>query len=175
VAGGESLSRVGRSYGLYPTSVKNIIRFAAHHTGVIECSYTHGGQTETWAHEVEPVVDSPLWWRANKVLDANMTENRANKGGRPVAWPANWISGILDCPGCGGKLYLNAGLTPQGKPRTPRLRCGGHSKKRLMCGRFTAIDAQPVIDMISGMFAGDTAEEVLAFQRVAGTLTSWTR
>lgn len=167
VANGESLSSVGRAYDLYPQSVKHVIRFAAHHTGVEECSYTHEGRTETWAHEVTPVVESALWWRANKVLDANLTRDRANKGGRPVAWPANWVSGVLDCPECGGRLYLNAGLTPQGKPRTPKLRCGGHGKKRLSCGRFTGTDAQPVIDLLNGMFAGDTTP-ILAFQRVAG-------
>jgi DNA invertase Pin-like site-specific DNA recombinase len=168
VANGESLARVGRAYDLYPDSVKNIIRFAANHTGVEECSYTHEGQTETWAHKVEPVVDSPLWWRANKVLVTNITNDRANKGGRPVAWPANWISGVLDCPGCGGKLYLNAGLTPQGNPRTPKLRCGGYGKKRLSCGRFKGIDAQPAIDAVTATFANDTTTDILAFQRVAG-------
>jgi DNA invertase Pin-like site-specific DNA recombinase len=167
VADGESLSSVGRGYDLYPQSVRNIIRFAAHHTGVIECSYTHEGQTEAWAHEVEPVVDSALWWRANKVLNANMTDARVNKGGRPVAWPANWISGVLDCPECGGKLYLNAGHTSAGNLRTPKLRCGGQGKRRISCGDFKGIDAQPVIDLISGMFASDTTG-ILAFQRVAG-------
>ena len=121
VANGESLASIGRSYDLYPNSVRNIIRFTANHTGVVECSYTHEGQTETWAHEVTPVVDSPLWWRANKALDANKTDARENKGGRPVAWPANWISGILDCPECGGKLFLNAGLT--------RLRTGARASR----------------------------------------------
>jgi hypothetical protein len=123
------------------------------------------------------VVDSPLWWRANKVLETNMTKARANKGGRPVASPANWISGILDCPECGGKLYLNAGLTPavdyrtgtprEQKPRTPKLRCGGLSKKRLSCGKFTGCDARPVIDLLGTMFANDNAN-ILAFQRIAG-------
>jgi DNA invertase Pin-like site-specific DNA recombinase len=167
VAGGESISSVGRAYDIYPNSVKNIIRFAANHTGVIECSYTHEGQTETWAHEVEPVVDSPLWWRANKVLEINLTKDRANKGGRPVAQPANWISGVLDCPECGGKLYLNAGNTPAGNPRTPKLRCGGYGKKRLSCGKFKGCGAQPVMDVIETMFSGDETS-VLAFQRVAG-------
>jgi DNA invertase Pin-like site-specific DNA recombinase len=177
VAAAESLASVGRAYDLYPNSVKNLVRYPANHTGVIECSYTHEGQTETWAHEVEPVVESALWWRANKVLDANLTESRVNKGGRPVAWPANWLSGILDCPACAGKLFLNAGLTPatdsrtgkprERKPRTPKLRCGGHARQRLSCGEFKGIDAQPIIDVIIGMFAGDTTD-VLAFQRVAG-------
>jgi len=70
---------------------------------------------------VTPVVDSALWWRANRVLDANHDERRANWGGRPVARPSNWISGILDWPRCGGRLYMSAGLTPavddrSGKP-----------------------------------------------------------
>jgi DNA invertase Pin-like site-specific DNA recombinase len=177
VANGESLASTGRVYGLYPQSVRNIIRFGANHTGVIECSYTHEGQTETWTHEVTPVVEPPLWWRANKALDANKTDVRGNKGGRPVAWSANWISGILDCPECGGKLFLNAGLTPAKdwrtgkpriqKPRTPKLRCGGTARQRISCGDFKGIDAQPVIDLITGMFAGDTTD-ILAFQRVAG-------
>ena len=177
-ANGESVASIGRVHDLYPSSVRTIIRFAANHTGVIECSYTHEGQTETWAHEVTPVVDSPLWWRANKALEANKTDGRRNKGGRPVARPENWISGILDCPKCGGKLFLNAGLTPAkdfrtGKPRVqrprrPKLLCGGTARRRLSCGDFKAIDGQPVIDLITAMFAGDTAEDILAFQRVAG-------
>jgi DNA invertase Pin-like site-specific DNA recombinase len=177
VAAAESLASVGRAYDLYPNSVKNLIRFTANHTGVAECSYTHLGQTETWVHEVAPVVESALWWRANKVLDANMSESRVNKGGRPVASPANWISGILECPVCAGKVFLQAGLTPatdtrtgkprERKPRTPKLRCGGHAKQRLACGQFKGIDAQPIIDVITGMFAGD-ATDILAFQRVAG-------
>ena len=167
VAGGESLLSVGRIYNLYPASIKNLIRFQANHAGVEECRYTHEGVTETWAHEVTPVVESPLWWRANKALEANKTDARKNKGGRPVAQPANWISGILDCPECGAKLYMSAGLTPQGKPRTPKLRCGGNAKQRVSCGRFKGCEAQPVIDLIAGMFAEDDTP-VLAFQRVAG-------
>jgi hypothetical protein len=184
VAEGESLRSIGRRYAdlnggktVYPHSISKLVRFAANHTGVVECRYTHGGQTETWAHKVTPVVESALWWRANRVLDANMTEFRANKGGRPVASPSNWISGILDCPECGGKLYMVAGVTPavnhrNGKPRvqrprTPKLRCGGTARDRVACGRFKGIDAQPVIDLITGMFASDTTG-ILAFQRVAG-------
>lgn len=177
VANGESLASVGRGYGLYPQSVRNVIRFTANHTGVIECSYTHEGQTDTWTHEVEPVVDSPLWWRANKALAANKNGARVNKGGRPVAWPANWISGVLDCPACGGKLFLKAGLTPARdhrtgkpraqKPRTPKLHCGGSARERLSCGAFKGIDARPVIDGITAMFADDE-KPILAFQRVAG-------
>jgi DNA invertase Pin-like site-specific DNA recombinase len=167
VAGCESLSSIARSYDLYPASVKNLVRFAANHTGAEECRYTHEGVTGTWAHEVTPVVESPLWWRANKVLAANMTDARGNKGGRPVAQAVNWISGILGCPSCGAKLHLNAGLAPSGNPRTPKLRCGGHAKQRQACGIFKGCEAQPVIDAIDSMLSGD-ATPILAFQRVAG-------
>jgi len=176
-ANGEPIASIGRVHDLYPNSVRTLIRFAANHTGVIECSYTHDGQTETWAHEVTAVVDSPLWWRANKALEANKTDARGHKGGRPVARPENWISGILDCPKCGGKLFLNAGLTPAkdwrtGKPRVQRprparLHCGGTSRRRVSCGDFKGIDGQPVTDLITAMFADDTTD-ILAFQRIAG-------
>jgi DNA invertase Pin-like site-specific DNA recombinase len=173
VANGESLTSIGRRHAekngktLYPQSIKNLVRFAANHTGVIECSYTYEEQTETWAHEVEPVIDSSLWWRANKVIAENKTDARGNKGGRPVARPSNWISGVLDCPECGGKLFVNVGTTPAGNPRAPKLRCGGNARERLACGRFKGTDAQPVIDLITGMFASDPTK-ILAFQRIAG-------
>ncbi|MGI5202541.1 recombinase family protein [Spirillospora sp. CA-108201] len=167
IANGESLNSVGRAYGLYPNSVRNLIRFAANHTGVVECSYTYEGVTDRWSHEVAPVVDSPLWWRANKVLDANKSASRANKGGRPVASPSNWLSGLLPCPECGGKLFINLGATPAGNPRTPKLRCGGTAKRRLTCGRFKGHNARPVLELIESMFANDTTD-ILAFQKVAG-------
>ena len=167
VANRESLLSIARTYDLYPASIKKLIRFAANHTGAEECRYTHEGVTETWAHEVTPVVESPLWWRANKVLAANTTDARGNKGGRPVAQAANWISGILGCPSCGAKLHLNAGLAKSGNPRTPKLRCGGNAKQRQACGIFKGCDAQPIIDVIESMLSGD-ATPILAFQRVAG-------
>jgi DNA invertase Pin-like site-specific DNA recombinase len=167
VANCESLLSIARSYDLYPASVKNLVRFAANHTGAEECRYTHEGVTETWAHEVTPVVESPLWWRANKVLATNMTDARGNKGGRPVAQAVNWISGILECPSCGAKLHPNAGLAKSGNPRTPKLRCGGNAKQRKACGIFKGCEAQPVIDVIDSMLSGD-ATPILAFQRVAG-------
>jgi DNA invertase Pin-like site-specific DNA recombinase len=132
VAAGEPQRSIGRAHPrpdngkpLYPQTIAKLVRFAANHTGVIECRYTHEGQTETWTHQVEPVVDSALWWRANRVLDANQTEHRKNKGGRPVARPSTWVTGLLDCPECGEKLYVNAGTTAAGKPRAPKLRCHG--------------------------------------------------
>lgn len=167
VAKGESVASVARLHDLYPNSVRNIVRFTANHTGIIECSYTHEGVTETWTHEVKPVVDSALWWRANKVLETNKSAARVNKGGRPIARPANWISGILSCPECEGRLYFNTGLTKAGNPRTPKLRCRSVGKTRLSCGRFKGCDARSVIELIEGMFASDTTK-ILAFQRVAG-------
>jgi DNA invertase Pin-like site-specific DNA recombinase len=184
VAKGESLRSIGRVHAganngktMYPQNITRLVKFGANHTGVIECSYTHKGQTETWAHEVAPVVESALWWRANRVLDANRDERRANRGGRPVAKPLNWITGILDCPECGGRLYMGAGLTPAvdhrtGKPREqrqrdPRLRCAGTARDRKGCGRFKAVDGRPVAGVIDRMFASDTTG-ILAFQRVAG-------
>jgi DNA invertase Pin-like site-specific DNA recombinase len=167
VANCESLLSIARSYDLYSASIKNLVRFAANHTGAEECRYTHEGVTETWAHEVTPVVESPLWWRANKVLAANATDARENKGGRPVAQPASWISGMLDCPSCGAKVHLHAGLAKSGNPRTPKLRCGGNAKQRTACGIFKGCEAQPVIGAIDSMLSGD-ATPILAFQRVAG-------
>ncbi|MCM3882150.1 recombinase family protein [Frankia sp. R82] len=167
VARCESLQSIARVYDLYPGSIKKLIGFAANHSGVEECRYTHQGVTETWAHTVTPVVDSPLWWQANKVLAANLTDARGNRGGRPIARDVNWLSGILDCPSCGAKLNVNAGHTPAGNPRTPKLRCGGHPKKRLACGIFRGCDAQPIIDAIETMLSSDTTP-ILAYQRVAG-------
>jgi hypothetical protein len=174
VAKGESLSSIGRRHvnpasgkSLYPNSITHLVRFAANHTGVIECRYTYQGHAEAWTHLVAPVVDSALWWRANRALDANHTEFRRDKGGRPVARPVNWISGLLDCPGCGGKLYMQSGLTAAGNQRTPKLLCMGTARDRAACRRFSPVAAQPVIGFIDSMFAADTTP-VLAFQRVAG-------
>ena len=167
VANGESLQSIGRAYDVYPFTIKRIILFEANHTGVIEYSFTHAGEVETWTHEVAPVVDSPLWWRANKVLAANKTSARNNKGGRPLKEPSNWIAGILDCPACGGKLYINGGIDRKGNPRNAKLRCAGNVKQRTACRLFKGCAPQPVIDGIAEIFASDTTP-VLAFQRVAG-------
>lgn len=168
---GESRLSIANVYDCYPQSVKNLLRFAANHTGVIECSYTYEGIAETirdtWHHQVEPVVDSALWWRVNKRMEKGGDDDRANKGGRPVARPANWLSGVLDCPGCGGRLFIKAGLTPAGNPRTPKLHCGGNPKSRRACGNFKGTDALPVIGIIESMMSRDETP-LLAFQRVAG-------
>jgi hypothetical protein len=122
-------------------------------------------------------VDSALWWRANRLLDANTEGYRANRGGRPVARLSNWISGVLGCPACGGRLYMAGGLTPavdhrtgkwrEQKQRALKLRCAGTARDWKGCGRFTAIEGEPIADLIDAMFAGD-ATDILAFQRVAG-------
>jgi hypothetical protein len=75
--------------------------------------------------------------------------------------------GLLDCPACGGSVYLTHGNTPAGNPRGPKLRCGGRKKLRLTCGIFTGCDAQPIIDAVEFMFASDLTP-ILAFQRIAG-------
>jgi len=165
VAAQESLSSAGRRHNLYPQSVKALINFAANHTGVIVCSYTHDGETETWPHAVKPVVDSGLWWRANKAMEAT---SRGNKGGRPVAQVSGWISGVLDCPACGGKLYLNASPPRKGaRARTPKIRCQGAPRQHVTCGDFKGIDAAPIISALGQRFATDTSP-VLAYQRIAG-------
>jgi hypothetical protein len=147
------------------------VRFEANHTGIITCSYTHDDVTETWPHAVAPVVDSALWWRANKVLDKTRDEAEAKRGGRPVggtgAADGAWLSGLLGCPECDGRLYVNAGKTPSGNPRTPVLRCAGTPRARTACGRFKPVPARPVIDVIAARMAGDTSP-VLAFQRITG-------
>ena len=50
VAAGESLSSIGRTHvnprsgkTLYPASITKLVRFAANHTGIIECRYTYAG------------------------------------------------------------------------------------------------------------------------------------
>ena len=167
VADGESLQSIARRNGVWPAQIKNLIRFEANHTGVIRCSYTYSGEAAEWSHTVTPVIESALWWRASKVLDANMTTARANRGGRPVAQAANWISGVFECPDCGGRLFVNAGHTPAGNPRTPKLRCGGMMKTRKACGSFKGMDVAPVADALEKLFASDDTE-LLAYQRVAG-------
>jgi DNA invertase Pin-like site-specific DNA recombinase len=178
IADGESLNSVGRLHvhpvtgkTLYPATVKALVRFEANHTGVITCSYTHEGVTESWPHAVAPVVDSALWWRANKVLDKTKDEATAKRGGRPVGGLGTtdgaWLSGLLGCPECDGRLYINSGKTPSGNARTPVLRCGGTPRSRKACGRFKGIPAQPIIDVIAGRMAGDTSP-ILAFQRITG-------
>ncbi|SNQ47027.1 Site-specific recombinase, DNA invertase Pin [Frankia canadensis] len=167
VASNDSILSIGRDYNLHAETIRRLIRFSANHTGVVENRYTDEGVMQTWTHKVEPVVDSPLWWRANKALDANKTPSRRNKGGRPVARPVNWISGILDCPSCGGRVHYRAGFTPAGKPRVPTLRCSGHPKQHKACGVFKGCDAVPITYVLDRMFRNDTTP-ILAFQRVAG-------
>ena len=173
VAAGESLSSVGRSHNLYVSSIKALIRFEANITGIIQCSYTYNGngepETFTWPHKVEAVVSPDVWWAANKTLDALEAGEIARRGGRPVAQPQAWVTGVLECPLCGGALYLKTGETRKGngRMRTPTLRCHGEKKNRRACGEFKPIDAQPVINAIDRFFAGETAS-VLAYQRISG-------
>ncbi len=171
VADGESLQSIGRRHDAWPQQIKNLVRFEANHTGAIRCTYTYDGQTFEWSHTVTPVVESPLWWRANKVLAANAATaeaKRAPKGaGRPVGQAANWVSGVFTCPSCGGHLFVNAGYAPSGNARTPKLRCGGFAKTRKACGQFRGMDLAPVIAKLDELFASDETE-LLAYQRIAG-------
>lgn len=174
VATGESLAAISRSLTtktgkqMYPESLKLLIKFPANHTGVIECTYTHDGVTDTWGHVVAPVVESELWWRANRVLKDNLTKDRANRGGRPIGDPANWLSGVLDCPNCGGRLFINTGKTGSGNLRTPKLRCCGHPRDRRACGVYKPVEAAPIVQALGDMFGNTDDTEILAFQRVAG-------
>ena len=92
VAARESLQRIGRRHGLYPAGGQDLIRFPANHTGVIMCSHTHDGVTETWAHAVKPVVDSPLWWRANKIIRRE-PDRRAREQGRAARCQHSRLTG----------------------------------------------------------------------------------
>ncbi|MBL7493608.1 recombinase family protein [Frankia sp. AgB1.9] len=167
VAARESLLSIGRRYNVTSAQVKKLVRFPANHTGVVECRYTHEGVTEEWAHQTVPVIESPLWWRANNVLAENMTTSRVNRGGRPIGSVDNWLSGILACPSCGGKTYVQSGPTASGNPRVPRLRCGGQKQERKACGIFTGCASAPIVNLVDSMLSHD-ATPILAFQRVAG-------
>jgi hypothetical protein len=61
VAAGQSLRSVGRAHPvpgsgktMYPGSIAHLVRFAANHTGVIECRYGYQGRAETWAQWSPP-------------------------------------------------------------------------------------------------------------------------
>lgn len=162
IADKESLASVARVYDTWSESIKILITWTPNYTGVMNCSYTHDGITERWPHKVTPVVESDLWWRANKALD------KPRKGGRPVApHPFNWLSGVLDCPGCGNPLYLLAGPTRAGNPRIPSLRCVGPRKTRKSCGEFKPVPASPIAEYLDGIYSDDSTP-LLSFQRVAG-------
>jgi len=158
IADGEPVLSVARRYGIFSQILRTLVCFEPNYTGLINESY----KDLQWIHEVTPVVDSALWHRANKALDANHVRELRSKGGRPVAKPSRWISGVLSCPGCGGNTYLHTQ-----KRMATRFRCGGADANRKACGIFKGADAQPAIDAIDAMFSQDNTE-VLAFKRISG-------
>ena len=80
-----------------------------------------------------------------------------NTGGRPVQLARSWISGIFDCPQCGGHLYVLRGKT---------LRCGGKGKDRRSCG-VAGIDLAYVIRQVDEMIYGEE-RAVYRYQRISG-------
>ena len=158
VKGGQSLSSLARKYGTYPQSIRRLVRTEANRTGIFECRYTFAGQTYIWQHEspTGPVVDRELWHDANRVMGERGAVMN-NTGGRPVQQATSWISGILDCPRCGGHLYVLRGKT---------LRCGGKGKNRRSCG-VAGIDLGYVIRQIDELIYGED-RAVYRYQRVSG-------
>jgi hypothetical protein len=158
VRSGKSLSSIARKYDTYPQSIRKLIRLEANYTGIFTCSYTFAGQTYTWQHiaGTGPVIDRELWHDANRVMsERGAILNRT--GGRPVSLATSWISGILDCPRCGGHLYVLRGKS---------LRCGGKGKHRHSCG-ISGIDLAGVTDQIDELVYGED-RAVYRFQRVSG-------
>ena len=158
VRDGKSLSSIARKYGTYPQSIRKLVRTQANMTGIFECRYTYSGQTYTWQHEsaTGAVVDVELWHDANRVMGERGAIMN-NTGGRPVQLATSWISGILDCPRCGGHLHPLRGKT---------LRCSGKGKKRLTCG-VSGIDLASVISQIDEYICGQE-RPIYRYQRVSG-------
>jgi DNA invertase Pin-like site-specific DNA recombinase len=158
IRNGHSLSSTAREHGTYPQSIRTLVRTRANMTGLFECHYTHAGQTYTWQHTAAgiPPVDSELWHAANRVMsDRGAVMN--NLGGRPVALATSWISGLLECPRCGGHLYVSRGKT---------LNCGGKGKDRRSCG-VSGINLAKVAEQVEAIVERDDVA-VYRFQRVNG-------
>jgi DNA invertase Pin-like site-specific DNA recombinase len=158
VRDGHSLSSLAREHDSYPQSVRTLIRTRANMTGDFECAYTYQGQKYTWQHHAtdNPPVDAELWHAANRV----MGERGAimdNRGGRPVQLATSWVSGLLPCPGCNGRLYVLRGKT---------LRCGGKGKDRRSCG-VSGIPLAEATEALEGILDRDDAM-IYRFQRVSG-------
>jgi hypothetical protein len=148
-ADNESLNSIGRRYDMFPEGVKNLLKFQANYTGVIDCHYNE----LRWQHKVTSLVDADLWYQANR------TRRNPNRGGRKNT---HWVSGVFDCPECGGMTYINAA-----SDRRTKIRCAGFRKTRQACGIFKGCLAEPILDKLDEMFsASDTP--LLAFQRIAG-------
>lgn len=160
IANGESMGSVARSHGVRHESIRTLICYQPNYTGIIQCIYTYNGEAHRWTHKVEPVVTSEQWHRANRAID----KNAAGHGGR-TANPENWLNNVLDCPECGGPLYLTTGKTHAGNTRTLKLRCTGLQRKA--CGKYKPAPAEPVMTKLDAMFR-ETDTPILAYQRVSG-------
>ena len=158
ISNGNSLSGLARKYDTYPQTIRSLIRTRANMTGVFDCSYTYQGQKYTWQHtsSTGPVVDSELWHKANRVMGERGAVMN-NTGGRPITLAKSWISGLLDCPTCGGHLYVL---------REKTLRCGGKGKNRRSCG-VSGIPLNSVIEQIEPIVSSDYVT-VYRYQHVSG-------
>ena len=158
IRNGQSLSSVARRYHTYPQSIRKLIRLRANKTAIFDCRYTYEGTTYTWKHDTgtDPVIDLELFSAANRVMGERGAVMN-NTGGRPVSLATSWISGILDCPRCGGHLYVLRGKS---------LRCGGKGKYRHSCG-ISGIDLLNVTHQINQLISGED-QMVYRYQRVSG-------
>lgn len=155
---GQSLSSLARQYDTYPQSIRKLIRLHANMTGKFTCRYTYGGQTYIWQHDAtdNPPVDAELWHAANRIV-GERGAIMDNLGGRPVQKATSWISGMLPCPGCGGKLYVLRGKT---------LRCSGKGKDRRSCG-VSGINLASVTRQVDEIMSSPNIA-VYRYQRVTG-------
>lgn len=158
IRNGHSLSSVARTYDTYPQSIRKLIRMKANTTGVFDCNYTYAGQTYTWQHTAAgtPPVDSELWHAANRVMGERGAVMN-NLGGRPVNLAKSWISGLLPCPGCEGRLYVL---------RQKTLQCGGKGKDRRSCG-VHGIYLASVSEQIEAIVSSEYVA-VYRYQHVSG-------
>lgn len=167
VADGTSMQSIAKRYGAWGTTIKKLLRFEGNR-GQVTCRYTYnGGEEVTWTHETTAVVDAALWQRVQGVLEDNEDrESRKNRGGRPISMATNWVSGLLDCPVCGGALHINQGRNRNGTLRTPMLRCTG-PRHGGACRKFPNQVAQTVESQIDALFSDDPTP-LLRFDRIAG-------
>jgi DNA invertase Pin-like site-specific DNA recombinase len=159
IRNGHSLSSIAREYNTYPTPIRTLIQTRANYTGLFNCKYTYAGQTNTWQHQAagDPPVDSELWHAANRVMDER-SESMNNLGGRPVSQAVSWLSGLLACPSCGGRLYPLRGKS---------LRCGGKGKDRRACGNLKPLDLAGVTAQIEEIVTSEYVA-IYRYQRVSG-------
>jgi DNA invertase Pin-like site-specific DNA recombinase len=172
VANGTSMQSIARRYGVWGTTIKKLLRFEGN-KGEATCRYTYnpgrdGELSYEWTHETAAPVSAALWQQVQDVLKANEDrETRKNRGGNPNYQAKSWLSGVLDCPVCGGGLFTNQGKNRNGTARTVMLRCVGKKNERVACRRFPNQVAQVIQDEIDALFSDDPTP-LLRFDRIAG-------